>query len=122
MIAAISWVPKGASKSIPTVAEPPSIEEIEDILKSGVLERPDESENEEKDEDMNSNESQQNDKVAHALAAADALGKASKSVNPITDSITDALKDLEMDNYDEEDDGIFMELWSPKCCPSIFRT
>lgn len=57
---------------------------------------------------MDSNESQLNDEVAHALVAADALGKASKSTNPITDSITDALKDLEMDRYDEEDDGILM--------------
>ncbi|CAA3006168.1 uncharacterized WD repeat-containing -like [Olea europaea subsp. europaea] len=106
MIAAISWVPKGASKSIPAVAEPPSKGDIEDILKSGVMEKRDDSENQETDEDMDSNESQLNDEVAHALVAADALGKASKSTNPITDSITDALKDLEMDRYDEEDDGV----------------
>ncbi|CAA3033604.1 periodic tryptophan 1 homolog [Olea europaea subsp. europaea] len=106
MIAAISWVPKGASKSIPAVAEPPSKGEIEDILKSGAMEKRGDSENEETDEDMDSNESQLNDEVAHALVAADALGKASKSTNPITDSITDALKDLEMDRYDEEDDGV----------------
>lgn len=38
MIAAVSWVPKGASKSVPTVADPPSKEEIEELLKSGALE------------------------------------------------------------------------------------
>ena len=39
MIAAISWVPKGVAKSVPAVAEPPSKEEIEEILKSGAFER-----------------------------------------------------------------------------------
>lgn len=38
MIAAISWVPKGASKCVPEVAEPPSKEEIEEILKDDVPE------------------------------------------------------------------------------------
>lgn len=37
MIAAISWIPKGVSKSVPDAAEPPSKEEIEEIIKSGVL-------------------------------------------------------------------------------------
>lgn len=37
MIAAISWVPKGVAKSVPAAAEPPSKEEIEEILKSGIL-------------------------------------------------------------------------------------
>lgn len=32
MISAISWVPKGASKSEPLVAEPPSKEEIEQFV------------------------------------------------------------------------------------------
>ncbi|KAI6668500.1 hypothetical protein NL676_013487 [Syzygium grande] len=38
MIAAISWVPRGVSKAVPDVAQPPSKEEIEEILKSGVVE------------------------------------------------------------------------------------
>lgn len=38
MIAAISWVPKGASKSVPIAAQPPSKDEIEEMIKSGVLE------------------------------------------------------------------------------------
>lgn len=37
MIAAISWIPKGVAKSVPAAAEPPSKEEIEEILKSGIL-------------------------------------------------------------------------------------
>lgn len=39
MISSISWVPKGASNPVPVVAEPPSKEEIEEIIKSGGLER-----------------------------------------------------------------------------------
>lgn len=38
MIAAVCWVPKGVSKVVPVVAEPPSNEEMEEILKSGALE------------------------------------------------------------------------------------
>ena len=37
MISAISWVPKGASKPVPVAAEPPSKEEIEEILKNDLL-------------------------------------------------------------------------------------
>ncbi|CAI9784857.1 unnamed protein product [Fraxinus pennsylvanica] len=105
MIAAISWVPKGASKTVPIVAEPPSKEEIEEIVKSGVMERREDSEDAEDDEDMEVDALMQ-DEVAHAMAAANALGKASKSTNPETDSIADALKELDMDYYDEEDDGV----------------
>lgn len=39
MISAIAWVPKGASKPEPEVAELPSKEEIEELIKTGALER-----------------------------------------------------------------------------------
>lgn len=39
MITAISWVPKGAPKPVPSVADLPSKEEIEEIVNSGALER-----------------------------------------------------------------------------------
>lgn len=39
MIAAVSWVPKGVSRSMPTVADPPSQEEIDEMIKSGALDR-----------------------------------------------------------------------------------
>ncbi|KAJ4979402.1 hypothetical protein NE237_010182 [Protea cynaroides] len=109
MIAAISWVPKGISKCVPVVAEPPSKEEIEEILKSGVLERSGDSENEEneEDEDMDVDSTKQTGEVAHAIAAADALGNTSNT-NSGTNflDLTEALKELDMDHYDEEDDGI----------------
>lgn len=48
------------------------------------------------------------DEVAQALAAADAIGKSSKSIG--FEDIADGLRELDMDNYDEEDDGIFTYL------------
>lgn len=65
-----------------------------------------ESENEENDENMNDEELDQDDELSHALSAANALGKALKTGNPETDCLTEALKELDMDNYDEEDDGM----------------
>ncbi|KAK4408069.1 putative WD repeat-containing protein C17D11.16 [Sesamum angolense] len=106
MIAAVSWVPKGASKSVPIAAEPPSKEEIEEILKSGVLEINEGTENEENSEDMNVDALKQDDELARALSAADALGKTSKSSMAETDRLTDTLRELDMDRYDEEDDGV----------------
>lgn len=49
------------------------------------------------------------DEVAQALAAADAIGKSSKSIG--FQDIADGLRELDMDNYDEEDDGIFIYLF-----------
>lgn len=62
------------------------------------------NDNEGNDEDMNFDD---DEAVAQALSAADALGKSSKSSKLEPDSLTDALKELDMDNYDEEDDGMF---------------
>ncbi|KAI4331795.1 hypothetical protein L6164_016750 [Bauhinia variegata] len=52
MISAISWVPKGASKSEPVLADPPSKEEIEEIINSANVERSGNSEDEVNDEDI----------------------------------------------------------------------
>lgn len=107
MIAAISWVPKGVSRSIPAVAEPPSKEEIEEILNSRTFGRSEESENEDHDEDMVVDAAKQGDEVAHALVAADALGKASLSTTSVPfQDIADSLRELDMEHYDEEDDGV----------------
>uniref|UniRef100_M1A5R7 WD-repeat protein n=1 Tax=Solanum tuberosum TaxID=4113 RepID=M1A5R7_SOLTU len=108
MIAAISWVPKGVAKSVPAEADPPTKEEIEQILKSGLFDKREDSDDEEAEEDMNVDESEENedDEVAIALAAADALGKATQVSSAGTDDIIDGLKELDMDNYDEEEEGI----------------
>ncbi|KAK2976588.1 hypothetical protein RJ640_024209 [Escallonia rubra] len=112
MIAAISWVPKGVSKSVPAAADPPSKEEIEEIVKSGILERHGDDENEEDDADMNVDAARQPEEVTHALVAAEALGKVPKTTTSGTnfEDIADGLRELDMDNYDEEDDGV--ELFS----------
>ena len=39
MISSISWVPKGAARPVPIVAEPPTQEEIEEAKKSIALGR-----------------------------------------------------------------------------------
>ncbi|KAF9678267.1 hypothetical protein SADUNF_Sadunf07G0017100 [Salix dunnii] len=113
MIAAVSWVPKGVAKSVPSVADPPSKEEIEELIKAGGLERSGEdSGSEEGDQEMDVDAAKQTGEVSQALAVANALGRSSKVNKSETkfDDIADGLKELDMDNYDEEEDGI--ELFS----------
>ncbi|CAH9134818.1 unnamed protein product [Cuscuta epithymum] len=105
MIAAISWIPKGAAKSVPAAAEPPSKEEIEEILKSGIIPKGDEAENgednkEDTDEEMSigasgydKNEEENDDPKASAA------------------NITEAMKELDMENYDDEEEGA--EIFGP---------
>lgn len=89
-------MPKGVAKTVPEVAEPPSKEEIEEMLQSGVLDSTDGDHEEEEDDDVEMDD-KKDDEVALASVAAEAVGKDS------TD-IADALKELDMDHYDEEDD------------------
>lgn len=107
MISALSWVPKGASKIVPVVVEPPSKEEIEQVLRTGVLERKGDFD-EEEDECMDVDETPEEvDEVALAQAAAKALnqtqvGRESRDVQAVAVGI----EELNMDAYDDEDDGI----------------
>ncbi|KAE8727174.1 P-loop containing nucleoside triphosphate hydrolases superfamily protein [Hibiscus syriacus] len=113
MISAISWIPKGAAKAEPAVAELPSKEEIEEMIKSGALDKSEDNGSEDEDENMDAEAEAENQTgdVAQALAVADALGKASKNKSGSQlEDLTDGLKELDMDNYDDEDDGI--ELFS----------
>jgi hypothetical protein len=65
----------------------------------------------EEDENEEDDANKKNDEVAHALTVADAIGKPS---NENSDDITLALKDLNMDNYDEEDEeGVFLLIHIP---------
>ncbi|XP_071730511.1 uncharacterized protein [Rutidosis leptorrhynchoides] len=114
MISAISWVPKGASKSVPTAADPPSKEEIEEIKKAALLEKGLDVESEEgDDEDMCVDASKQpveieQAEIEQALGAANALGKHSikKAGSSSFPDIADGLDELNMDDYDDEDDDI----------------
>ncbi|XP_073004233.1 uncharacterized WD repeat-containing protein C17D11.16-like [Typha latifolia] len=109
MISAICWVPKGASKIVPLVVEPPSKEEIEEILKNDAQETREDSEEEEEGMDVDTHVDE--DEVARAVSAAQALGKnqGNKSSNDLQ-NIADSLRELDMDHYDDEDEGI--ELFS----------
>lgn len=116
MISAISWIPKGAAKPLPDVAELPSKEEIEELIKSGALEsgaleRSEDAGSEDEDDVMNDEDEEQNDQASHARAVAEAIGitPRKKSGSQLED-VTDGLKELDMDNYDEEDEGV--ELFS----------
>ncbi|XP_047174830.1 uncharacterized WD repeat-containing protein C17D11.16-like isoform X1 [Vigna umbellata] len=97
MISAISWVPKGVSKSEPIVADPPPEEEIQELIANHKNASSDDSDNDDANDEV----------VAQALTVANAVGKASTGN---TDDITIALKDLNMDNYDDEEEGV--ELFS----------
>lgn len=89
-------MPKGVAKTVPEVAEPPSKEEIQEMLQSGVLDSADGDHEEEEDDDMDM-DGVKADEVALASVAAEAVGKDSND-------IADALKELDMDHYDDEDD------------------
>ncbi|KAL5580304.1 hypothetical protein UlMin_012746 [Ulmus minor] len=98
MISAISWVPKGASKPVLEAAEIPSKEEIEEIVKTAVLEKSGES-GEEMDQDVGDDDE---DVDGGDDEDVDKSGKFSKDF----EQIADGLKELNMENYDDEDDGI----------------
>ncbi|RZR77819.1 hypothetical protein BHM03_00003018 [Ensete ventricosum] len=104
MISAVTWVPKGASKISPVVAEPPSKDEIEEILKTGALRRSGDSEEDEQ-VDMDVDDLKDADEVAHALATAEALSKDQGDKGSHFQDIADGLRELDMDHYDDEDDG-----------------
>lgn len=74
------------------------------------------SDNEDGDEEMDDGASNEAGEVAQALEVADALGRTSNTAKSGTsfDSITDGLRELDMENYDEEDDGIPSPLLSLK--------
>ncbi|KAI4304037.1 hypothetical protein MLD38_039601 [Melastoma candidum] len=111
MISSVSWVPKGASRAVPEVAEPPSKEEIKELLKNGGFPSGDGGSDED-EEEMELDNTKKANEVSQALAVANALGRASKITNDKAgfDAIADGLRELNMDNYDEEDEDI--ELFS----------
>ncbi|RXH76825.1 hypothetical protein DVH24_019713 [Malus domestica] len=108
MISAISWVPKGVSKPVPSVADPPTKEEIEELIKTGALEKSGDAESEDYDGEMDVETPKQGDQVSQALEVAKALGRAPKVTEPGAkfDDIADGLRELDMEHYDDEDDGI----------------
>ncbi|CAN1353080.1 Uncharacterized WD repeat-containing protein C17D11.16, partial [Linum perenne] len=108
MIAALSWLPKGVAKSVPAVAEPPSKEEIEELLKSRDrvfwIQRSGESGSEAEDDDGDMDVDKQSDGVViQARAVAEAVSGKPKAG---CDNIVDGLAELNMHNYDDEDEDV----------------
>ncbi|CAL4945826.1 unnamed protein product [Urochloa decumbens] len=110
MISAISWVPRGAAKNVPVVAEPPTQEEIDEAIKTLAFggeggsdaEEDDEGGTMELDGAEDELEEEELDEVARAKAVAKALAKGSVKV----DDVADELRELNMETYDDEEDGI----------------
>ncbi|CAN8274565.1 unnamed protein product [Cochlearia groenlandica] len=117
MITSLSWIPKGALKAVPDVAEQPSKEEIKELIESGAFTKNVEGSDEEEVQEEIKEEDGDGDEISevdHAKAVAEAFSKSSKSKiassSMEVDEVAEGLKELDMDNYDEEDDGI--ELFS----------
>ncbi|KAJ4769193.1 Transducin/WD40 repeat-like superfamily protein [Rhynchospora pubera] len=112
MISALSWVPKGAAKYVPEVAEPPSKEEIEELVNADSVDKSGESEDEEEmDVDTEKGDAavlQAQAAVLQALAAAKALNddQQGDQSSAFVQNISDGLRELDMDHYDDEDGGI----------------
>ncbi|BBN05570.1 periodic tryptophan protein 1 [Marchantia polymorpha subsp. ruderalis] len=107
MIAAVCWVPRGAANPIPLKAEPPADDEIEALKIAHDLEvhRSSDAEDdlfEDDDEDMGADKLP--DPVAQAIAAAQAL-RGSEGRAKGVDSLVDDLAELDMEHYDDEDEG-----------------
>lgn len=108
MISSITWVPRGAAKSVPIEAEPPTQEEIDEAIKSitsGEGSDADEAEGDDDDAEMELDgaDGEEVDEIAQAKAAAKALGKSGSGA---IGDVTDGLAELNMDAYDDEEEGL----------------
>lgn len=117
MIAAVCWVPKGAAKNVPVVAEPPTEEQLRELLQQHEdLREASEGEGDEEDEELDADEMEDagagsggSAAVSTALAAASALGATTSQPNghkSHEEMLADGLAELDMDHYDEEDEGV----------------
>ncbi|KAF2577477.1 hypothetical protein F2Q68_00006199 [Brassica cretica] len=106
LLAIVSWIPKGSLKPVPDAAEPPSKEEIKELIESGAFTASVDGTNED-EEEMKEEEISE---VDHAKAVAEASNSKKASSTMEVDDVAAGMKELDMDNYDEEDDGI--ELFS----------
>jgi periodic tryptophan protein 1 len=109
MISSLSWVPRGVAKAIPDVAQP-SEEELaatRQELMSQERDDRDEYEGSSEGEEMEAEDHLQ--AIQHAEAAAAAITsstgrKASRLTLHAVDGISEAMKDLDMEHYDDSDD------------------
>uniref|UniRef100_A0A0E0L6E7 Uncharacterized protein n=1 Tax=Oryza punctata TaxID=4537 RepID=A0A0E0L6E7_ORYPU len=106
MISGICWIPKGATKNAPFVAEPPTQAEIDEAMKTVALDWCHESDYDDEEDNMDIVDGAQDgddDGVVQAKGVASALSK-ENSDNSV-DYISSGLRELDMENYDYEDGG-----------------
>ncbi|KAG1675126.1 hypothetical protein FOA52_003349 [Chlamydomonas sp. UWO 241] len=113
MLSALAWVPRGAAKAMPTTAEPTE-EELEAARAALAARGDDRSEDgdEEEDEEEGGSDSDEGmDDAAEAVRGAKAAAAAiqgkrknKRGAAAPTDAIEAGLRELDMDNYDNEDD------------------
>ena len=110
MISAIAWVPRGAAKPQPSVVQL-SEEELA-ATRAELIARGDgdDDEGNESDESMDE-EDVEREAIAHAKAAAAAITSTSrkgKGASSATDGLEAAMKELDMDHYDDSDNDDIM--------------
>lgn len=114
MISAISWVPRGVAKAQPAVAQL-SEEELASTRAELIARGDGEDDNEEDDSEDVMEEDGEEDAIAHARAAAAAITSSSRKnkgkaagKSAVTDGIESAMKELDMDHYDDSDNEDIM--------------
>ncbi|GFR40931.1 hypothetical protein Agub_g1587 [Astrephomene gubernaculifera] len=114
MISAISWIPKGVAKAVPTVAQPTE-EELEAMraqLEAEAGDDEDDEGSESNSDDMDSDEPAKDESVDDAVARARAVASAMASSRAAaggsasagTGGLEDAMRELDMDHYDDSGD------------------
>ncbi|KAF0926711.1 hypothetical protein E2562_027146, partial [Oryza meyeriana var. granulata] len=113
MISGICWIPKGAAKNAPFVAQPPTQAEIDEAMNTVSLDWCHESDYDDEEDNMDvvdGAQDEDDDDVVRAKGVASALSKEPGSLskdnsdNPL-DYISSGLRELDMENYDYEDGG-----------------
>ncbi|XP_056849636.1 uncharacterized protein LOC108839583 [Raphanus sativus] len=104
MVSSVSWIPKGAAKVMLDAAEPPSKEKIQELINNGTLKKSTLS-------DMYEEEEMDDVEVAQAKAVAKSFAKsctisngASTSTSSTDPEVVKFMKELDMDNYDDDED------------------
>ncbi|GLC43281.1 hypothetical protein PLESTB_001490200 [Pleodorina starrii] len=119
MISAVSWIPKGVAKAVPTIAQPTE-EELEAMRAQLEAEGDGDDDDDEDDEEpsgtdsdnMESDEPAKDESVDAAVARARAVASAMASSRAAgggkasagTGGLEDAMRELDMDHYDDSGD------------------
>eukprot|EP00249_Psilotum_nudum_P016527 c25865_g2_i1 orf=232-1767(+) len=108
MISALCWVPKGAANPVPESVAPPSAEELKGLLllHQNEVDRVSQPSFDSDNDDEMDESQMQNDAVARALAAAHAVGSNNAQGEQTANYVPDDLAELDMDNYDNEDEAV----------------